>query len=240
LGNVLKIGGDFVICDFGLSKDLSIERSMKSSYTAKNNHIFVDPYAINDFNKLDHKSDIYSIGKIMDYIFTCKGEGNNPLKAIIERCISRDRQIRYNLAKDLLDDIDMILKNQDKKNEEKNVISDIKMGYYNIKVHESILNKVNNNIIGKFIVNYNLSSLGVIILKFENIYQKRIIDAIRNEFEEATGYGGWSNYDIFAEISYYLCKNSTDDNVKNISKDILSTCANIRFTAKNLLDQLGY
>lgn len=39
LGNVLKIGNDYVICDFGLSKDLSIVRSMKSSYTQKNNHL---------------------------------------------------------------------------------------------------------------------------------------------------------------------------------------------------------
>lgn len=35
LGNILRIGNDFVICDFGLSKDLSILRSMKSSYTQK-------------------------------------------------------------------------------------------------------------------------------------------------------------------------------------------------------------
>lgn len=240
LGNVLKIGGDFLICDFGLSKDLSLERSMKSSYTAKNNHIFVDPYAINDFNKLDHKSDIYSIGKIMDYIFTYKGDENNPFKVIIERCISRDRQIRYNLAKEVLNDIDMVLQNEGKKDEKENIIRDIKRGNYNIKVHEFILSKVNDGIIGKFIVKYNLSSFGVTILKFANIYQRKIIDAIRNEFEEATGYGGWNNYDIFADISYYLCENAADDNVKNISKDILSKCANIRFTAKSLLEELEY
>ena len=35
LGNVLKIGNDFVISDFGLSKDESIERSLKSSATEK-------------------------------------------------------------------------------------------------------------------------------------------------------------------------------------------------------------
>ncbi|MFC5404242.1 protein kinase domain-containing protein [Cohnella soli] len=75
LGNILKIQNDFVICDFGLSKDLSIERSMKSSLTEKNNHLFVDPAAGTDFTKLDLKSDIYSIGKVIDFIFTLNAEG---------------------------------------------------------------------------------------------------------------------------------------------------------------------
>ncbi|MDY0409033.1 protein kinase domain-containing protein [Paracerasibacillus soli] len=35
LGNILKINNDFVICDFGLSKDESIERSLKSSASKK-------------------------------------------------------------------------------------------------------------------------------------------------------------------------------------------------------------
>lgn len=59
LGNVLKVGDDFVLCDFGLSKDESIERSLKSTATVINNHLFIDPLAIGDFTKLDKKSDIY-------------------------------------------------------------------------------------------------------------------------------------------------------------------------------------
>lgn len=55
LGNVLKIRNDFVLSDFGLSKDESIERSLKSSATPKNYHSFMDPLGYNDFTKLDKK-----------------------------------------------------------------------------------------------------------------------------------------------------------------------------------------
>lgn len=240
LGNILKIGNDFVICDFGLSKDLSIERSMKSSYTEKNNHIFVDPYAMSDFRKLDHKSDIYSIGKIIDFLFTYKNNDENPFKAIVDRCITRDRKIRYDYASDVLKDIESVLNIKSKEEEKEIIINDIITGKYNIKVHDFILDLVKKSNIGKFIVKYDLHNFEEIILNFEIIQQRRIINAIENEFEEATGYNGWINYDIFADISYHLYKNSNDNNVKSVSKNILSICADIRYHAADLLKELDY
>lgn len=110
LGNILKIGNDFVIADFGLSKDLSIERSMKSSITEKNNHLFVDPLAMSDFTKLDQKSDVYSIGKIIDYVFTHNASDSNHIfKTVVERCISRNKDLRYDSANHILNEVESII-----------------------------------------------------------------------------------------------------------------------------------
>jgi serine/threonine protein kinase len=120
LGNVLKIGNDYVICDFGLSKDLSIVRSMKSSYTQKNNHLFVDPLALTDFTLLDKKSDIYSIGKMMDYIFTYNAPTTNHIfKTIVERCICRDKTFRYDSIDQIIADIKTTLKSQAEENKKR-------------------------------------------------------------------------------------------------------------------------
>jgi eukaryotic-like serine/threonine-protein kinase len=239
LGNILKIGKDFVICDFGLSKDLSIERSMKSSNTEKNNHLFVDPLANFDFTKLDLKSDIYSIGKIIDYVFTYNESNlNHIFTTVVERCISRDKEHRYDSVNDIISDINGILKNKSKEANRKNVINKILNNLYDAQVHEFVMDLIETNKISKFIVAHKLSSFGKVIVKFESVYQREMLQAISHGYREATGYGGWSNYDIFAQIAYYLCTSLKDLEAQNIARSILGECANIRYTAKGLLERL--
>lgn len=239
LGNILKIGNDFVICDFGLSKDLSIERSMKSSYTEKNNHLFVDPLAFSDFTKLDIKSDIYSIGKIIDYVLTYNAHNPNHIfKTVVERCTCRDKGLRYDSVKHIISEIEVILNNQGQESSRQNAINKILNGKYDVQVHEYILDLINTERLNNFIVIHKLYSFGKIIIKFESVYQYQIIKFISLGYAEATGYGGWSNYDIFARIAYDLYLNLEDTEMKNIAKIILEECADIRYDAKRLLDQL--
>lgn len=239
LGNVLKIGKDFVICDFGLSKDLSILKSLKTSYTEKNNHIFVDPLAINDFRLLDKKSDIYSIGKMIDYIFTYNAiTTDHPLKTIVERCISREKAHRYDSIDKIIADVDVTLKYQYGQLDKAQITNQILNNQYESGVHEYIMDLVGNNKISKFIIKHKLYDFGKLIMQFESVYQIEILTAIDDSYSEATGYGGWSNYDVFAQITYYLCSNLKEVEARNIAYSILKNCASIRFSAKKLLEKL--
>lgn len=239
LGNILKIGKDFVICDFGLSKDLSIERSMKSSFTEKNNHLFLDPLAISDFTKLDLKSDIYSIGKIIDYVFTYNEiDPNHVFKTIVERCTSRNKSLRYDSVKQIINDVEVNLKSQDQEESRISAINKILNDQYDTHVHEFIMDLVDSDRISKFIVTHKLSSFGKIIEQFESAYQIKILQSIAYGYSEATGYGGWSNYDIFAQITYYLCNNLQEIEVINIANSVLKECARIRYSANDLLEKL--
>ncbi|MBD8591216.1 protein kinase family protein [Peribacillus simplex] len=239
LGNVLKINNEFVVCDFGLSKDLSIERSMKSSFTEKNNHLFVDPLAISDFTKLDQKSDIFSIGKIIDFVLLHNETNpNHQLKSIVERCTCRDKALRYSSCTEIITEIELILKNQGQEETRQSTINKILNNQYDSQVHELVIDLANNDTLSKFIVTHQLSHFGKLILKFESFYQEKILDSMMVNYAEATGYNGWKNYDIFASIAYYLCLNVQDLKTKKIAEHILTECANIRYSAKNLLDSL--
>lgn len=239
LGNVLKIGNDFVICDFGLSKDLSIVRSLKSSYTEKNNHIFVDPLAVSDFTLLDKKSDIYSIGKMIDYILTYNAKSTNHiLKTIVERCISREKSHRYESIAEIMADVNITLKYQNEEQDKSQLINQILNNQYNAKVHEYIIDLSNNNKLCTFIVTHKLHSFGQLLIQFDSVHKILLLNTLIDDFSEATGYGGWTNYDIFAQIAYYLCSNLTDLTAKNMAYSILEQCAEIRFFAQNLLDKL--
>ena len=239
LGNVLKIGNDFVICDFGLSKDTSIIRSMKSSYTQKNNHLFVDPVGLPDFTLLDHKSDIYSIGKMMDYIFTYNAPTtNHTFKTVVERCIWRDKALRYDSVSEIIEDVEGVLKAQTVEDEHTLLLQKIRSNQYDALVHEYIMKLVASDQLSKFIVANKLSSFWKLLLKFEAVYQRQILQAIDRGYVDATGYGGWSNYDIFTLISYNAYLQLDSHELKTLAKSILEGCANVRYGAKELLDGL--
>ena len=239
LGNVLKVGNDYVICDFGLSKDLSIVRSMKTSYTQKNNHLFVDPLALTDFTRLDKKSDIYSIGKMMDYLFTYNAPTSNHIfKTIVERCICRDKALRYDTVDQIIADVETTLNTQSEEDRKKNTINKVLNSQYDVQVHDYVMGLVSSDRLSKFIVANKLSSFWKLILRFETVYQVQILTSIEDNYSDATGYGGWGNYDIFASIAYNLCLQLKDVEPKRIARRILEGCANIRYRAKDLLDSL--
>lgn len=239
LGNVLKINNDFVVCDFGLSKDLSIDRSLKSSATEKNNHIFVDPTALSDFTKLDKKSDIYSVGKIIDYIFLHNGDSQNHIfKTVVERCISRDKDLRYSSCTEIIAEMKELLESKSQEDIWNSTIIKIKNNQYDSQVHDFIMKLNDSGKISKFIVEHGLSNFGEVLLKFEFSYRMILIKSINNSYVEATGYSGWSNYDIFAQISYYLYINAKDVQTKKEAESILEGCANIRYSARDLLNSL--
>ena len=239
LGNVLKIRSDFVICDFGLSKDLSIIRSMKSSCTQKNNHLFVDPVGLADFTMLDYKSDIYSIGKMMDYIFAYNSPSSNHIfKTVVERCICRDKALRYDTVAEIIVDINNVREAQAVEDEHALLLQKIRSNQYDVLVHEYIMKLVALDQLSKFIVTNKLSAFWKLLMSFEAVYQRQILQSIEQGYVDATGYGGWSNYDIFTSISYNAYLKLSSHELKTIARSILEGCANVRYSAKKLLDGL--
>lgn len=236
LGNVLKIGNDFVLCDFGLSKDESIERSLKSSATMKNNHIFVDPLGMNDFTKLDKKSDIYSLGKIIDYIFTSNSTDNqHSLTFVVDKCTNRNKNNRYDSVGDILKDIEVILNQRDTQLNQRDILEKIQNKILDPQVAKFIDSLVKTDRICDYIVKHNLSMLGKVILQLEQVIQIEVLEAIDASYSEATGYSQFQNYDIFASIAYHICDNSSEIKVYSIAYNILKGCANYRYTAADYL-----
>ena len=236
LGNILKIGGDYVISDFGWSKDLSRNRSMLSSDTPRNNHKFIDPVTANNFRAMDKKSDIYSIGRIIDYLFSAD---DHKLKTIVEKCTCRDRALRYDSITQLINDVNLTLNSLNSEEEREANINAILNGQYNTQVHDFIMSLVETAQLSPFLVRYKLNKFGEIIEQFDTPHQQRILESILTNYSSATGYGGWNNYDIFSGIAYYLCINLKEPITKKAAREILEGCAQIRYGAARMLASLA-
>ena len=175
----------------------------------------------------------------MDYIFTYNAPATNHIfKTIVERCICRDKALRYNSVAEIIEDIQGVLKAQEVEDEHELLLRKIRSNQYDALVHEYTMKLVASDQLSKFIVANQLSSFWILLLKFEAVYQRQILQSIDRSYVDATGYGGWRNYDIFASISYNAYLKLDSHELKTLAKSILEGCAGIRYGAKELLDSL--
>lgn len=243
LGNVLKISETFVIADFGWSKDLDILRSLKSSSSPKSSNRYVAPEAISDFKKLDKKTDIYSIGQIIDDIFRSTLSPIHEFSSIVTRCTDRNRENRYNSIDLIINDFNSLLKVKTEVLLKEKILKNIIECRYDIQVQDFILELSNQSELTYFIVEHRLTRFGELLLKFNDSEQLVLMKSIEENFSKATGYNGWDNYDLFTDIAYYVHRNSNKNiALKIIALDIIKYCATIinRYHAQMLLESLKY
>lgn len=239
LGNILRKGNDFLICDFGLGKDENQIKSLISSSDPKNSHFFIDPIGLKNFKKLDKKSDIYSIGKIIDYIMSDGTESKDHIFSyIVTKCTARTKEERYNKVDDIIENLDRQINDIENSESITLIVDMIKHGICNDKVKEYIYKCKQNNILCNLIVTNRLNNIGSILINYDISQLSEILKSISQNFVEATGYMGFANYDIFADIMNYLIKNIKDYNLKKICIEILEICAGYRVYASKIYTDL--
>ncbi|NWK10800.1 protein kinase domain-containing protein [Clostridium cadaveris] len=238
LGNILLKGHDIILSDFGLSKDTMLNHSLKSTSTPKNSHYFMDPIGLSDFTKLDKLSDIFSIGKIIDYI-TRNSDLNSKLSYVINKSTDRNRNKRYSSLNDLLTDFNSSLK--DISEEEKIILleKDIQKGKNSPDVERFILKLSTQEQLSNYIVKKQLSNFGELILEFNETTQATLLANVEETYALATGYGHFENYDLFAGIMYRFIRKSNILKLQRIAYSILAGCASYRYNAKKYLDEIN-
>lgn len=237
LGNILLINNNIILSDFGLSKDTMMYHSLKSTSTPKNTHFFMDPIGLSDFTKLDKYSDVFSIGKIIDYI-TRNNSLNTKLSYVINKATDRNRLKRYANFSDLLDDFKSSL--EDISAEERLIVLEQKLykSENSPEVESFILELVSNDQIASYVVKKKLNNFNVLLLTFNETVQATLLDNILDNYAEATGYGGFENYDLFAGIMYRFIHKSTSSKLQRIAYEVLEGCAQYRYNANDYLKEI--
>lgn len=237
LGNILIKDEHIILSDFGLSKDTMVSHSLKSTSTPKNSHFFMDPVGLTDFTRLDKLSDIYSIGKIIDYLTK-----NSPLNEKLSFCISkatdRDRQRRYKNISDLKRDIESTEKEMEKEDKYRSVMTKILKSIVAPDVQEHINDLIVSNKLASFIINNRVLNFDKILLQLSISMQYDALLNIYRNYEQATGYGHFENYDIFANMAYRYIQASKEVKNQKIAYKLLKGCASYRFNAQNNLEQI--
>ncbi len=239
LGNILKKGDSFLLSDFGLSKDLSVIRSLKTTSTPKNAHYFLDPLALNNLKNYDALSDMYSVGKILEYIMTYDGSLlDDEINFIINKATNRIKSKRYSNMSLMYDDISNVINNFERQRLEAVTYDEIKNGIWNNQTNKRIMELINSNKIAFEIVRLKLINFAQIIIQMPPDDQQLLLENLEQNYIDATGYGGFANYEIFSTICYQLLLMGVRDPIQNICTHILEGCSQYRFKSNRQYQEL--
>lgn len=238
LGNILIKDGHVVLSDFGLSKDTMLNHSLKSTSTPKNSHYFMDPVGFSSFKLLDKLSDIYSIGKIVDYI-TSNSDLNKKLSFVISKSTDRNRNRRYNSLDEFINDVVNSVRDISEEEKVKGIETKIQKGEIAPDVEEFILHLMQQGQLSVYLVKKQLYNFWRVLLEFSENDQLLLLREINSTYSEATGYSHFENYDLFAAIMYNIIRNSSDTKIQRIAYETLDGCAKYRYRANDYLEEIN-
>ncbi len=238
LGNILIKEGHVVLSDFGLSKDTMINHSLKSTSTPKNSHYFIDPIGLHDFTALDKLSDIYSIGKIIDYI-TGESQLNKKLSFVISKATERNRAKRYTTMDEMIQDVNSSVREISEEEKLQNIEVNIQHGEISKDVEEFVMRLMRQEQLSNYIVRKQLYTFWKVLIQFNEIDQLALLGEIDRTYSEATGYGHFENYDLFAGIAYNVIRNSANMKIQRKAYSILEGCASYRYNASDYLKEIN-
>jgi len=239
LGNILFKGEEVIISDFGLSKDMMNVHSFQSSATPKNSNIFVDPVGLTDFRLLDKQSDIYSLGKIIEYILrNTAPDLCSQLNLVIDKATNRDKKKRYKSLEELKIDFNAAISDVDEEERIKQIQVKMVKGECNPDVEKYILTLIKDNQLAFALIEHKDYQMSNILLQMDEINQESALNNIRNNYAEATGYGHFENYDHFGNMMYEFILKSKNLKLQRIATGVLSGCASYRYHSKELYDSV--
>ena len=95
---------DIVITDFGLGIQINSDSSTMTKTTVFGTYRYCSPEQWNNSHEVDYRTDIYSMGKIIEDIVTNYGANQNinpSIKMIIDKCTMQNREDRFSSIAEL-------------------------------------------------------------------------------------------------------------------------------------------
>ena len=198
----------------------------------------MDPVGLVDFTKLDKLSDIYSIGKIIDYI-SKNSVLNKKLSFCIAKATDRDRTRRYRKIEDLKNDILSMQQDMDEAEKYKATIEKIKKNLVAPDVEEKIQELIGNDQLSYFIIEHDLLNFDKLLVQLSINMQFDALCEIDRNYQQATGYMQFQNYDTFGRIASRFIDKSTEVKNQKRAYSILEGCASFRFNMNDELERIN-
>lgn len=239
LGNVLFKGEELIISDFGLSKDMMNAHLFQSSATPKNSNMFVDPVGLTDFSLLDKQSDIYSAGKIIEYLLRNTAVSLlDQVNLVIDKATNRDKKKRYKSLDELKLDFNTAIADVDEEERIKQLHKKLVKGECSPEVEKYIFSLIEDDQLANSIMEHRDYQLINVLLQMDENKQERALENIYDTYTEATGYGHFENYDRFGDLMYEFITKSRNIKLQRVAFHILEGCAGYRYHSNNLLESI--
>lgn len=241
--NIFLNNGQIVLADFGLGKDLNSLSSHETMYTRNFGvYDYCSPEQYQQLKDATKQSDIYSLGKVINYIMTGSPRDKNHIfKSVVEICTTSDPDRRYIDCEAILDNINQIYEFSQKKDAESVVDLNLRNGNLTVYVQD-YLQKVSGEDLCQKLNDKNYLNFNNLLIQYMYISKnngEEIINKIAKSFKGYCG-NSFASYDAFATFARQIIDEDFSQVIKNISISILNYVAwgVNRFYAQDLVRNL--
>ncbi|MFI3252629.1 MAG: protein kinase family protein [bacterium] len=239
LGNILMMNNIVKICDFGFAKDYKTIKSLVTSSGNKLSHLFVAPETLKNFKNSNHLSDIYSIGKIIDFIMGDTFDQQHLLYSIVKKCMDRESSRRYQSYTEIYNAIEAVINATIETETTKEVLQKLSKGYSDIEQITIVQQAINEKQISELIIDYKINNFKKIFDVLDYQLQLDCLNVINDTFVNATGYNCWDNYNYFVNLSEQIIIDANiEEDIKMIAAMILKECSYVRYNAQDKIKHI--
>lgn len=229
------------IADFGLGKDYASPASHQTVDTHNFGQVaYCAPEQIEKLKDATQKSDIFSLGKLINFILTENPQNyEHELKNICETATNINTDKRYaDAGKLFMEFKDYKTYIQNKENE-KAIMSEIQHGKLTTKIEHFLASQNGNQLCQLLIDNKQFKN---ILILYMNKFEKQayyIVGIINDNYKYICG-RSFSAYDPIADLSYMVLINDFSFDVKKLALEMLIYVAYSvnRFQAQDLTKKL--
>lgn len=240
--NIFILGGILKVADFGLGKDLNMFTSHQTCLTNSVGQLrYCAPEQFMQLKDGDKRSDVYSLGRLLNFIMTKDCNNSHHMFRIIsEKATNQNSAFRYADAGAMLIQTEKTLAYHEQKDNETRIMNKIDSGLHDEEV-DMYISELTNDKLCRLVIENGRNTIPILIEYMEQSENtaNHIIQGIESEFRNQCNY--FENYDPIAGLVYEILK------VDHISYVIKELAANIlkeiaydvnRFTAQRLVDSI--
>lgn len=239
--NIFIISGVLKIADFGLGKDLNILNSHQTLYTNSVGQLaYCAPEQFMMLRDGDKKSDVYSLGRLINFIMTKNPRNEQHMfRNIVNKATSDNSIYRYEDAKELLESVNKTIKYNKNTSRYENCSLDIKKGIYNDNIEQFIYELQPNKIIDFIIQKDNkINNVFFEFMRQDEKHAEYIIHSIEEAYQDIGLV--FNQYDGIALFVNNVIVDNFDYLVKECACRILRYIAKYvnRYYAQELLERI--
>ncbi|THD14661.1 hypothetical protein CI793_14540 [Anoxybacillus ayderensis] len=238
--NILFVDGIMKIADFGLGKDFRVLHSYQTMQT--NNYGQYDycaPEQIRELKEGDKRSDVFSLGRIINFIFTKKPwDSRHAMRPVTEKATMEHRDDRYESAISMLEDVKKVAKINKNQELKEIVEKHIEEGNLTIEVVKYIDQLNGEQLCQNVMNNHHFKKILLQYMKISSTNESDIITKIYDHFEDVCK--TYESNDPFAILAYLILLDRFSFVTNQKAAYILSHIAYSvnRFHAQRLIDDL--
>lgn len=240
--NIFIISGQIKIADFGLGKDLNVLSSHQTLNTnSVGQYLYCAPEQFIMLRDADKRSDVFSLGKIINFIMTGNPNlSNHTYRYVTEKATNSDEANRYADAGQLSTFFEKTIDYHNQEKHTEIIQNKIQRRECDYEVENYIL-EMNSETICKMLLSGKpgFSDVLIVFMKTSDERAQHIIQSIESSFRDVCGRSFEAN-DAFAIFSNRIIKDNFSFVVKEVAAHILRHVAWSvnRFSAQRMVESL--